>query len=65
MFGERCCEKVCLGGVAVNKCVPGGVFVRSACVRGGVSVRKLYHHIMIEHPMISFHTLVGRSDTTI
>ena len=30
MFGERCCEKVCSGGVSV----------RSACVRRGVAVRK-------------------------
>ena len=38
MFGERCCEKVCLGGVAVKKYVRAGMAVRG-CVRGGVVVR--------------------------
>ena len=31
---------MCSGNDAVRKCVPGGVSVRSACVRRGVAVRK-------------------------
>ena len=50
MFGKHCCEKVCLGGVAVKKCVPGAVFCkigvcsgRDVCEQvcsGGVVVKK-------------------------
>ena len=35
MFGEWCCEKVCLGGVAVKK----------KCVRAGVAVSVLHRMI--------------------
>ena len=31
---------MCSGNDAVRKCVPGGVSVRSMCVRRGVAVRK-------------------------
>ena len=40
------CEKVCSGNDVLRKCVPGGLSVRSACVRRGVAVRKCVREMM-------------------